>query len=167
MDRTLHSVVAGSGNNIHLLLSGQVDEFYSVTRYTDGEVCVLRFLRMLHSVDELLGTEYVYVQMMSTLIEVAVQNVSQVESTLFVIMAQCARVDGLGIGNTVQSQLIRQFCNRVQGSQKTGLLCSVGGVSSRRKGLTCFSSVWQYLSLSMKVERSFTAISSARSSSFP
>ena len=130
--------MAGSCDNIQLLLSGQVDEFYSVTGYTDGEVCVLRFLRMLHSVDELLGTEYVYVQMMSTLIEVAVQNVSQVESTLFVIMAQCARVDGLGIGNTVQSQLIRQFCNRVQGSQKTVFLCSVRGLPEKGAHLLFF-----------------------------
>ena len=65
--------MAGSCDNIHLLLSGQVDEFYSVTGYTDGEVCILRFLRMLHCIDQLLGTEYVYIQMVSALIEVTVQ----------------------------------------------------------------------------------------------
>ena len=64
--------MAGSGDYIHLLLSCQVDELNSVTGYTDCEVCVLLFLRMLHSVDQFLFTEYVYVQVMSTLIKVTV-----------------------------------------------------------------------------------------------
>ena len=57
----LHALVAGSGDHIHLLLSGQIDEFHCISGYTDSEVCVLLFLRMLHSVDQLLFTKYVYV----------------------------------------------------------------------------------------------------------
>ena len=102
-------IVAGTCNYVHLLLFCQVDEFNCITGYTDREVCILRFLRVLHCVDQFFGSEYVYVQVMCTLLEVSVQNVYQVLGTLFVVMAKCARVDGLGVGDSVQSVLIGSF----------------------------------------------------------
>ena len=42
----LQMLMAGSCDNIILLFLGQADELNSVTRYTDGEVSVLRLLRM-------------------------------------------------------------------------------------------------------------------------
>ena len=53
---------------------------------------------------------------MSALIEVSVHNLYQVVDTLLSVVAQCIRVDGLSIGNTIQSPLVRKLCNRVQGS---------------------------------------------------
>ena len=38
--------MAGSCDNIILLLLGQADKLNSITGYTDGEVSVLRLLRM-------------------------------------------------------------------------------------------------------------------------
>ena len=115
-------IVAGTCNYVHLLLFCQVDEFNCIAGYTDCEVCILRCLRVLHCVDQFLGTEYVYVQVMCTLLEVSVQNVYQVLGTLFVVMSKCTRVIGLGVGDSVQSILIRQFCYRVQGSKKSAIL---------------------------------------------
>ena len=58
----LHSVVAGSGNNIQLLLSCQIDKLNCITGNTDSEVCILLFFRMLHSIDQFLFAKYIYVQ---------------------------------------------------------------------------------------------------------
>ena len=55
-------IVAGTCDNVHLLLFGQINELHSVTGYTDGEVCVLFFLRMLHSVDKLLLAKHVNIR---------------------------------------------------------------------------------------------------------
>ena len=71
-------IVASSCDNVELLLSGKVDELNCITGYTDCEVCVLFLLGVLHSVDELLLTEYVYVEVVCTLIKVTVEYVNQV-----------------------------------------------------------------------------------------
>ncbi len=62
-------IVAGTCDNVHLLLFGQINELHSVTGYTDGEVCVLFFLRMLHSVDKLLLAKHVNIEVMRTLVK--------------------------------------------------------------------------------------------------
>ena len=71
-------IVASSCDNVELLLSGKVDELNCITGYTDCEVCVLFLLGVLHSVDELLFTEYVYIEVVCALIKVTVQYVNQV-----------------------------------------------------------------------------------------
>ena len=70
--------MAGSGNNIQLLLSCKVDEFNCISGYTDCEVCILFFFRMFHSVDQFLFTKYVYIEVMSTLIKVSVKYMYQI-----------------------------------------------------------------------------------------
>ena len=124
-------IVAGTCDYVHLLFLSKIYELNSVTRYTDGEVCVLFFLRMLHSVDKFLLTKYVYVQMMCSLIEVSIHYVYKVLNTLTFFISKCTRVDGLGIGNSVKCPLIRDLCQRIQGSKKSALLCAVAWVSSR------------------------------------
>ena len=59
--------MAGAGDNVHLLLAGQVDELDGVAGDTDGEVCVLLLLGVLHSVDELLLAEDIDVQVVCAL----------------------------------------------------------------------------------------------------
>ena len=56
-------------------------------------------------------------------------------------MSQSIRVDGLSIGDSVKGIFIVQFCNRVEGSKKSVLLCAVGRVSTRCQRLACFSSI--------------------------
>ena len=122
--------MAGSGNNIQLLLSCQVDELNSITGNTDCEVCILLFFRMLHSIDQFLFSKYVYIQMVCTLVEISVQYMYKVICTLFISMSKCVRINCLCIGNSVQCILIVKLCNRVQGSKKSVLLCAVRRVCS-------------------------------------
>ena len=82
---------------IELLLSGQIDELDSVTGYTDREVRILRLLRMLHSIDELLLAEYVHVQMMSALVEVTIENIYQLVLSLLLVMTERIRSHSLCI----------------------------------------------------------------------
>ena len=54
-------------------------------------------------------------------VETSVVNLNGMPATVFEHVNVCLlytsiRVDGLGIGNTIQSPLVRQLCNRVQGS---------------------------------------------------
>ena len=46
-NRELHAGVAGTGDNVQLLLTGQVDELHGIAGNTDGEVRVFFLLRML------------------------------------------------------------------------------------------------------------------------
>ena len=56
-------------------------------------------------------------------------------------MSQSIRIDCLSIGDTVKSIFIVKLGNRVQGSKKTVLLCTVRWVCTRCKRFTCFSSI--------------------------
>ena len=89
----------------------------NLTAYPDTRIVkfAFRFLRMFHSVDQFFCTEYVYVQVMCTLIEVTIQDVYQVVDSFVIVMTQCARADGLCIGDTIQCQFVWQLSNRVQG----------------------------------------------------
>ena len=133
--------MAGSGNNIQLLLSCQIDKFNSITGNTDSEVCILLFFRMLHSIDQFLFSKYIYIQMMCALVEISIQYVNKVICTLLITVSKCIRIDCLSIGNSIQCILIVKFCNRVQGSKKSVLLCAVGWVSTWCKRLSGFSSI--------------------------
>ena len=101
-----HCLVAGSGNYIHLLFLCQVNKLHCIAGYADGKVGVLLLLRMVHSVNELLRSEHVYIQMVRTLVKIAVHHLNQIFNALRLIMAQCIRIDGLGVGDTVQRPLI-------------------------------------------------------------
>ena len=133
--------MAGSCDYVKLLLFCQVDEFYCISGYTDREVCVLFFLRMIHRVDQLLCAEYVHIEVMCTLCEVAIQYANQILGTLFVAVTECIRVDRLCIGDSVKCILIRKLCDGVQRCKQSVLLCAGARVCARRKRLTCFSSI--------------------------
>ena len=81
---------------------------------------------MFHCIDQLLGTEYVYIQVMCILRKISIQNLNQIVLALLILMSKCIRIDGLSVGNSIQSPVIRNLGNRVQGSQKSILLCTVG-----------------------------------------
>ena len=70
--------MAGSGDDVELLLSRQVDELDRVAGNTDSEVCVLGLFRMLHSVLKLFKTEHIDVEVMSALIKVTVKDIDQI-----------------------------------------------------------------------------------------
>ena len=133
--------MAGSCDNVKLLLSCKVDELNSVSGNTDREVCILLFFRMLHSIDKFLFTEYVYIEVMCTTVKVSVKYIYKVLCTLFLRMTKSIRVDSLSIGDSVKGILIVKLCNRVQGSKKSVLLCAVRRVCSRCQRLAGFSSV--------------------------
>ena len=124
------SVVACSGDNVVLLLLREVDELNSISGYTDREVSVLFLLRMCLCVEELLNTEYVYVEVVSTLCEITVENVNEVVLLVCFGVTESRRVDRLSIGDTVERPYIRDLRYRVQGSDETVLLCAVCRVST-------------------------------------
>ena len=95
--------MAGSCDNVKLLLSCKVDELNSVSGNTDREVCILLFFRMLHSIDKFLFTEYVYIEVMCTTVKVSVKYIYKILCTLFLRMAKCIRVDRLSIGDSVKT----------------------------------------------------------------
>ena len=101
--------MAGSCDHVHLLFSCQVDEFDCISGHADGEVCVFFFFRMFHRIDQFFCSEYIYVQVMCTLIEVSVQYVYEIVLPLVVIVSQCTRADGLGVGDPVKRLLVRKF----------------------------------------------------------
>ena len=96
---------------------------------------------MLHSIDQFLFAKYIYVQVMCTLVEISVQYMYQIICTLFITMSKSFRINGLCIGNSIQCILIVKLCNRVQGSKKSVLLCSVRWVCSRCQRLSSLSSI--------------------------
>ena len=109
MKPVLHVIVAGSCNDIELLLSCQVNELDRITADTDREVCIFGFLRMLHCIIEFFRTEYIDIEVMRTLVEVTVKHAYQVVLALIIIVAECARADRLRIGDTVKCIFVRQL----------------------------------------------------------
>ena len=79
--------------------------------------------------------------MMCTLIKVTVQYMNQVICTLTVSISKCIWINRLCIGNSIQCILILQFCNGVQRSKKSVLLCAIRRVCTRCQWLACFSSI--------------------------
>ena len=109
----LHRLMASSCNDIQLLLSCQVDKLNGITGNTDREVCVLRLFRMFHRVLQLIKTEDIHVEVMSALIKISVENMNEVVLSLVLRMSESTRSDRLGVGDSVESVLIRKLCNGV------------------------------------------------------
>ena len=93
----LESLVSLTSDYVELLLTCQVDELNSVATHTDSEVLVLFLLWVLHSILELVDTEYVHVQVVRTLVKVTVQYTYQCLGTLLVVVAESTWADGLSI----------------------------------------------------------------------
>lgn len=70
----------GSGDNIILLLLGELDEVNCITGYTDSKLRII--LRVLLSVKKSVSCEYVNVQMMSSLCCISVQKTDKVVDLL-------------------------------------------------------------------------------------
>ena len=117
--------MAGTCNYIILLFFGQIDKFNGITGYTNRKVCVFFFFRMFLCIQQFFFSKYIDIQVMCSLIEVSVKYLNQIVLTLILIMSQCVRINRLRIGNSIQSPVIWEFSNGVQGSKQTILLCSV------------------------------------------
>ena len=130
-----------TSNYVELLLTCQVDELNSVTTYTDGEVLVLFLLWVLHRILELVDSEYVHVQVVRPLVEVAIQYTYQCLGTLLIVVTESTWTDGLSIRDTIESILVWQLSYRVQLSQKTVLLCTVRWVSTWSQRSTSWTTI--------------------------
>ncbi len=128
--RDLQCLVAGAGDDVQLLLTGQVDELHGVTGDADGEVLVLWLLGMLHGVQQHFLAEDIHIQVMCAPGEIAVKDVDQILGALPVTVAQGTGVDCLGVGNAVQGVLVGQLGNGVQRGDEAGLLRTVAGVGT-------------------------------------
>ena len=133
--------MAGSGNDVELLLFGQIDELDRVSGNADGEVGVLRLFGMVHRVDELLGAEDVDIEVMSALVEVTVEDLGKVILPLLFAVAKSIGGDGLGVGDAVKSVFIRKLGDGVKGSKQAVLLSPIGGVGTRGKWFSGFAPI--------------------------
>ena len=106
--------MTGSGNYIHLLLFGQINELNRIAGYTDCKVRIFRLFRMFHCIDQLFCTEYIHIQMMCSAIKIAIENICQVLASFFLCVSKCTRIYGLGIGDSIKCILIWKLCNGVQ-----------------------------------------------------
>ena len=68
---------------------------------------------MFHRVLQLIKTEYIHVEMMSTLIKISVENMDKVVLSLILRMSESTRSDRLSVGDSIESILIRKLCNGV------------------------------------------------------
>ena len=127
--------MAGTRNNIQLLLLGQVDELDRVAGDTDGEVGVLLLLGVLHGVQQLFHAKDIDVQVVGTLVKVAVHDLYEVGDALVLAVAQRIGVDGLGIGDAVQCPVVGQLGNGVQGGQQAVGLGAVARVAAGANGV--------------------------------
>ena len=129
----LHRLVAGAGDDVQLLLTGQVDELDRIAGNTDREVGVLLLLGVFHGVDQLFGAKDVHVQMVRALVKVAVHDLDQILHTLLLAVAQGVGVDGLGVGDAVQRPVVGQLGHRVEGGQQAVGLGPIAGVGARQR----------------------------------
>ena len=68
---------------------------------------------MFHRVLQLIKTEYIHVEVMRALVKISVENMDKVVLSLILRMSECTRSDGLSVGDSVESVLIRKLCNGV------------------------------------------------------
>gem|GEM_PF-6288936 len=129
---SLHSLVAGAGNDIELLLARQVDELHGIAGDADGEVRVLGLFGVLHRVDELLCTEDIDVEMVSALSEVAVHHVDEIVRAFVKRVAERIGADRLGVGNAVKRILVGELRHGIERGEQTALLSAVAWVGARR-----------------------------------
>ena len=129
--RPLHAQVGLACDDVFLLLAGEVNELHGISGNADGEVGILGLLGMLHGITQLLDAKDIHVEVVGSLGEVAVHHANQGVGTLLVIVAEGIGTDGLCVGDAVKSILIGKLGHRVEGSQESILLGSVGGVGTR------------------------------------
>lgn len=53
--------MAGTGDHVELLFSGQIDKFNGISGNTDGEVGIFRFLRVFHRVFQFFDSKDIYI----------------------------------------------------------------------------------------------------------
>ena len=117
-------IVEGSGDDIKLLFSGKRDELDGITGNTDREVGVFRLLRMIHGIEKLLFAEDVDVEMMCTLIKVAIENLDKVVDSFGVGVTKSVRIHGLSVGDAIEGELIWKLGNRVEGGKQARVFCT-------------------------------------------
>ena len=127
--------MAGAGDDVQLLLTGQIDELHGVAGDTDGEVLVFGLLRVLHGIQQHFLAEDVHIQVVRAPGEIAVQDIHQILGSLLITVAQGTGIDSLGVGDAVQGVLVGQLGNGVQGGNQAGLLCAVAGVGTGARGV--------------------------------
>ena len=53
--------MAGTGDHVELLFSGQIDKFNGISGNTDGEVGIFRFFRVFHRVFQFFDSKDIYI----------------------------------------------------------------------------------------------------------
>ena len=110
----LQTLVRLTCDHVELLLTGEVDKLHGVAEtrmvkfwYSSFSGCSMASLSF--------STPKTFTfKWCAPCPEVAVHDVHQRVGTLCVVVAECTRVDGLRVGDTVESVLVRQLSHRVE-----------------------------------------------------
>ena len=133
--------MASAAYNVVLLFFCKADKLNGITGNADCKVCIFRFFRVSLCIFKFFNTEYVDVQVVRTLLKVAVKDSYKFVGAFRIIVSECARVDCLRIGNTVKRVFVRNFRNGIKRSKKSALFGSVRRICARSKRSTGFASV--------------------------
>ena len=93
-------IVESTADNVHLLLTGQLDKVNGIAGNTDGQLRIL--FGMIHRIQQNITVQHIHVDVMAAFHKVAVQKLSQIALTGFLLTSQCAGHNGEGVGNSVQ-----------------------------------------------------------------
>ena len=98
-----------TGDDIELLLAREVDELHRIATHADGEVGILGLLRMLHGVLQFVHAKDIDVEVVGTLIEIAIHHVDERVGALTVVVTECLGSNGLRVGDAVEGIVVRQL----------------------------------------------------------
>ena len=94
--------MTGTSDNVVLLFLCKVDEAYCISRNANCEVSILWLFRVSLAVLEFFNAEYVYVEVVSTLREVSVEDVYKVFNLFSFVVSESRWVDCLCVRDTIK-----------------------------------------------------------------
>ena len=114
-------------------------EVYGIAGNSDSKVRI--FFGMLNCVKKHLTVKYVYVDMLSLLTEISVDNGAEVSISVLIIAAESGGNYTEGIGDTVLAHVVGKLSHGVERSECAAGISTVHGVSAGGEGLAKASSV--------------------------
>ena len=96
---------------------------------------------MFHGVLQLFDTEYVHVQVVAALAEVAVEHLHELVGAFFVVVAESIRIDCLCVADAVESVFVRNLRDRVERCQETVFFGTVAWACAGRERFALLTTI--------------------------
>ena len=125
----LHRGMEGPADDFFLLFPGQTAEIHRIAGDPNGQAGIP--FRVFHSIHQGFPVQYIDVEMVRSLAEIAVQNGHQMRLPLGFVLAQSVGNDGEGIGDSILAHIpVRNFGHGVETGQSTVDIPAVHGVGA-------------------------------------